>query len=110
MEQIKNGARISKANKKAAEEFMKDLISGSAFVFQDGKLEVKKGSTEESVFNKHIMCTSSIDNEFFTYTLVRCTKNSSEIIMCKTLREEKKFKEEVNNLAKYFNADLLEEK
>ncbi|AGO47442.1 hypothetical protein Phi19:3_gp038 [Cellulophaga phage phi19:3] len=94
----------------ATEEFIKDLISGSAFVFHNGKLLVEKGSTEESFLNKHIMCTSSIDGEFFTYTLVRCDKNSSEIIMCKTFREEKNFKEEVNNLAKYFNADILEEK
>ncbi|AGO48782.1 hypothetical protein Phi46:3_gp038 [Cellulophaga phage phi46:3] len=33
----------------ATEEFMKDLISGSAFVFHNGKLLVEKGSTEESV-------------------------------------------------------------
>jgi len=44
------------------------------------------------------------------YCLVRKTEDDSEIILCKGMVNEANFKEEVDNLAKYFDARIIEEK
>lgn len=47
------------------------------------------------------------DTESMAYCLTKTTFGNIEIILAKTMTDEKKFKKEVNNLAKYFNAKII---
>lgn len=53
--------------------------------------------------------TDTYDEKAPTYIFGRFTSNppnkSFEILLSKTMRDEKEFKQEVENLAKYFNID-----
>lgn len=42
--------------------------------------------------------------EIPTYTLFRVTGGITEVVLAKSIHDEKKFHEEVKNLAEYFNA------
>lgn len=44
----------------------------------------------------------------FSYSLFRHHDKTTEIVLCKSMVDEVEFKEEVANLAKYFNAKIVE--
>ena len=58
----------------------------------------------------HVIGVDTYDKEAMAYSLIRRTVNGEEILLSKVMRNEADFKEEVNNLAKYFNAIFVEEK
>ena len=47
------------------------------------------------------------DKDTLAYCLSRKVDGVVEILLCKTMRDEAEFKQEVENLAKYFNADVF---
>ena len=47
------------------------------------------------------------DKNALAYCLSRKVDWVVEILLCKTMRDEAEFKQEVENLAKYFNADVF---
>ena len=47
------------------------------------------------------------DKKALAYCLSRKVDGVVEILLCKTMRDENEFKQEVENLAKYFNADVF---
>lgn len=53
---------------------------------------------------------SKDDFPFCAYCLAGKFNDQSQIILMKRTMDEKEFDEEVNNLAKYFNATILEER
>ena len=44
----------------------------------------------------------------FAYCLARKTGDTIEVLLSKVIREDTEFWQEVDNLAKYFNADVFE--
>jgi hypothetical protein len=53
------------------------------------------------------MGVDTYDKDALAYCLSRKVDGVIEILLCKTMRDEKEFKQEVENLAKYFNADVF---
>ena len=53
----------------------------------------------------YYMTTDVAGNEY-VYCLVKIVNNESEIIICKAMTDKKEFKDEVDNLTKYFNAKI----
>lgn len=49
------------------------------------------------------------DKNALAYCLTRRLDGKTEIILLKTMASEKEFKEEVENISKYFNAKVLKE-
>lgn len=73
---------------------------------QDCKaLEHPKEIGDETVF----IGIDTYDKNNNTYVLCRKFNNTTEILLAKTIRDEKAFKKEVDNLAKYFNAIVVKE-
>lgn len=67
-----------------------------------GNLKVEKPS--------YVIGVDTYDKRVNTYCLMRRRiDNSLEIILLKTIRNEKDFNTEVENLSKYFNADIIRE-
>lgn len=70
----------------------------------------------ETIFNidsskivepKYFIGTDTYDKDVAAYCLVRRIGTSSDIILSKTMKNDKKFNLEVKNLTKYFNAILI---
>lgn len=57
----------------------------------------------------YVIGVDSYNKKALCYTLVKKTGSSIEILLCKTLQDEERFKDEVENLSKYFNAVVYEE-
>ena len=68
---------------------------------------VDKATTEQP---EYVMCIDTYDKNAPTYCLVRKAGGGVEVLLGKTMRDEKEFKQEVENLAKYFNAKVVQEK
>ena len=60
---------------------------------------------------KYVIGIDTADGTNFSYCLMRKEEHdkSTHLILAKTLDNEKLFKEETENLAKYFNACILKE-
>ena len=56
---------------------------------------------------KYVMGIDTYDKDTLTYCLSRKVNKTFEVILRKTIRDEKEFQQEVDNLAKYFNAEVL---
>ena len=57
---------------------------------------------------RYAICTDLYDKNAKAYCLVKYTEDKKmEVILTKTTREDT-FMEEVENLAKYFNAEIIE--
>jgi hypothetical protein len=56
---------------------------------------------------EYVMGVDTYDKDALTYCLGRKVDGMFEIILTKTMRDEKEFKQEVENLIKYFNADAF---
>ncbi len=87
--------------KPETEALNKALVSGS-YVF-DRKL-LDKAITKKPYY---AMGVDTYDKDALSYCLSRKIDGVVEILLCKTMRNENEFKQEVENLAKYFNADVF---
>jgi len=62
--------------------------------------------------NKHpkfYIGVDTYDEKKCAYCMVVKTDDEQRIILAKTIPDKKQFEEEVNNLAKYFNAQIIKE-
>jgi hypothetical protein len=50
---------------------------------------------------------TSYDKDSFSYCLFRKVNGITEILLSKTMRDQNEFNQEVNNLAKYFNYNII---
>jgi hypothetical protein len=55
----------------------------------------------------YVLSIDTYDKDVFAYCLSRKVDKVIEILLCKTIRDEKEFKQEVDNLTMYFNADVF---
>jgi hypothetical protein len=76
-------------------------VSGS-FLFDKTMLEKTTIKQPE-----YVMGIDTYDKDTLTYCFGRKVDGVFEIMLAKTMRDENEFKQEVENLAKYFNADVF---
>lgn len=89
----------SKNNKNA--QFGIGAVSGS-FLFDKTMLE--KATIKQP---EYVIGIDTYDKDALAYCFGRKVDGVFEIMLAKTMRDEKEFKQEVENLAKYFNADVF---
>lgn len=70
---------------------------------------------DKSIFDKittkqpyYAMAVDNHNKDALVYCLSRKIDGVVEILLCKTMRDEKEFNNEFENLAKYFNADIFQ--
>lgn len=76
-------------------------VSGS-FLFDKALLE--KATIKQP---EYVMGIDTYDKDALAYCFGRKVDGVFEIMLTKTMSDEKEFKQEVENLAKYFNADVF---
>ena len=76
-------------------------VSGS-FLFDKSLLE--KATIKQP---EYVMGVDTYDKDALAYCLSRKVDGVVETLLCKTMRDEIEFKQEVENLVKYFNADVF---
>ena len=76
-------------------------VSGS-FLFDKSLLE--KAIIKQP---EYVMGVDTYDKDAHAYCFGRKVDGVFEIMLSKTMRDEDQFKQEVENLAKYFNADVF---
>lgn len=76
-------------------------VSGS-FLFDKSLLEKVTIKQPE-----YVMGVDTYDKDALAYCFSRKVDGVFEIMLTKTMRDENEFKQEVENLAKYFNADVF---
>ena len=76
-------------------------VSGS-FLFDKALLE--KATIKQY---EYVMGVDTYDKDALAYCFGRKVEGVFEIMLAKTMRDEKEFKQEVENLAKHFNADVF---
>lgn len=76
-------------------------VSGS-FLFDKTLLEKVTIKQPE-----YVIGVDTYDKDALAYCFGRKVDGVFEIMLSKTMRDEKEFKQEVENLAKYFNANVL---
>jgi Rod binding domain-containing protein len=76
-------------------------VSGS-FLFDKSLLEKVTIKQPE-----YVMGVDTYDKDALAYCFGRKVDGVFEIMLTKTMRDENEFKQEVENLAKYFNADVF---
>ena len=69
---------------------------------------------EELLENRRVECNyymgiDNYDKNNPAYCLTRMLNGVAEVLLCKVVHGEKEFNEEVNNIAKYFNAIKITE-
>ncbi len=79
----------------------KPLVSGS-FLFDKSLLENATIKQPE-----YVMAVATYDKDALAYCFGRKVDGVFEIMLSKTMHDENEFKQEVENLAKYFNADVF---
>jgi len=81
--------------------FLKGAVIGS-FLFNKALLE--KAIIKQP---EYIMGVDTYDKDALAYCFGRKVDGVFEIMLSKTMRDENEFKQEVENLAKHFNADVF---
>lgn len=76
-------------------------VSGS-FLFDKSLLE--KATIKQP---EYVMGVDTYDKDALAYCFGRKVDGVFEIMLSKTMRDENEFNQEVENLAKYFNADVF---
>ena len=76
-------------------------VSGS-FLFDKALLEKATIKLPE-----YVMGVDTYDKDALAYCFGRKVDGVFEVMLSKTMRDENEFKQEVENLAKYFNADVF---
>lgn len=59
------------------------------------------------VKSKYYIGTDTYDKKALCYCLTKKTGDNFEILLSKTMRDKAEFNQEVENLAKYFNAEIF---
>lgn len=57
--------------------------------------------------SKYVLGVDTLDDDANAYCLMRVSGDNKEVILCKSLKKGDDFDSEINNLARYFNADLV---
>ena len=57
--------------------------------------------------SKYVLGVDTLDDDGNAYCLMRVSGDNKEVILCKSMKKGDDFDSEVNNLARYFNADLV---
>lgn len=57
--------------------------------------------------SKYVLGVDTLDDDVNAYCLMRVSGDNKEVILCKSLKKGDDFDSEVNNIAKYFDADLV---
>lgn len=57
---------------------------------------------------EYVICIDTYDKDVLVYCFGRKVDKTIEIMLTKTMRNENEFKQEVENLAKYFNANIFQ--
>ena len=65
---------------------------------------LEKATTKQP---EYAVCVDTYDKEALAYCFVRKVDGVVEIMLAKTMRNGKEFKQEVENLSKYFNAKVF---
>lgn len=76
----------------------------SSFVFDPDLLDKIKGNAPI-----YSIGVDTYDEKSLAYCLCKHLDGKTEIMLAKTMRSKKGFKEEVSNLSKYFNAKIFRE-
>ena len=76
----------------------------SSFIFDPALLDKIKGDAPT-----YSIGVDTYDEKLLAYCLCKHLDGKMEILLAKTMRSKKDFKEEVSNLSKYFNAKICEE-
>ena len=76
-------------------------VSGS-FLFD--KILLEKATIKQP---EYVIGIDTYDQDALAYCFGRKVDGVFEIMLSKTMRDENEFKQEVENLAKYFNADVF---
>ena len=58
---------------------------------------------------KYIITIGTYDEDTFAYIFYSKVGEDIRILLCKEMRDENEFKQEVENLAKYFNAYIVKQ-
>ena len=61
------------------------------------------------ITNYSIISISTTDKKCLTYCLARDINGIFEVLLSKSMTDDSDFEEEVENLAKYFNAEIVKE-
>lgn len=56
---------------------------------------------------KYVLGVDTLDDDANAYCLMRVSGDNKEVILCKSLKKGDDFDSEINNLARYFDADLV---
>lgn len=72
--------------------------------------DIKKLESVKSSPPTYVIGTDTYDENAFTFCLSKIENGKLEILLLKSFNKEEKFKEEVENLSKYFNATIYKDK
>jgi hypothetical protein len=88
-------------------------LKKDALSFSEYKESKKQGKPEKEIIGgvKYVIGIDSAEGTKLSYCLMRkeMHDNSNNLILCKTIDNKDEFKREVENLAKYFNAEIWKE-
>lgn len=82
----------------------KAVTVGRSYVFDRKLLDKLKGDKPT-----YSIGVDTYDKKALAYCLCKTNDGKMEILLAKTMRVEKEFKQEVENLSKYFNATIYGE-
>lgn len=85
-----------------------DIAGVSGSYFDSEKLS-KALEKAKNIKIKYAIGIDTYDKNNLAYCLSRTIDKKFEIILCKRMKDEKEFKEETENLSKYFNATIFRE-
>lgn len=94
----------------SSENLKKDLKSNCMeFKGTGGSFLFEKALLDKATINhpEYVMGIDTYDKDALAYCFGRKVDGVFEVMLSKTMRNEKEFKQEVENLAKYFNADVF---
>ena len=88
-------------NNEQKPQLHKHSVSGN-FLFDKALLD--KSTIKQP---EYVIGVDTYDKDALAYCFGRKVDGVFEILLCKTMCDEKEFKQEVENLAKYFNANVF---
>lgn len=95
---------MKKAEIKNVKPLLQQHNVSSSFVFEPALLDKLKGDAPT-----YSIGVDTYDEKSLAYCFCKHLDGKVEILLAKTMRSKKDFKEEVSNLSKYFNAKICGE-
>lgn len=95
---------MKKAEIKNVKPLLQQHNVSSSFVFDPALLDKLKGDAPT-----YSIGVDTYDEKSLAYCFCKHLDGKTEILLAKTMRSKKDFKEEVANLSKYFNAKICGE-